>query len=210
MKNATFREKPAFTMLELVFIIVIVGILAAVLIPRMGQSRLREAADQIVSHIRYTQHLAMIDDKYDTANATWFRGRWQMAFSQVNGEWTYSIFSDSDANGNVALTEAATNPLKTDKRLTGDSTLGNNFTSELNIQKKYGINTVIFNANCGAQTVISFDYIGRPMGGNPSNLVSAYPAGSLITQVCTITLTNNAGETLDITIQPESGYARVN
>ena len=60
--------KKAFTMLELVFVLVVIGILAAVMIPNMQSTALREAAIQVVSHIRYTQHLAMIDDKFDTTD----------------------------------------------------------------------------------------------------------------------------------------------
>ncbi|WP_300367295.1 prepilin-type N-terminal cleavage/methylation domain-containing protein, partial [Hydrogenimonas sp.] len=53
------KIKNAFTMLELIIVIVVVGILSAIMIPRFSDDKLREAADQIMSHIRYTQHLAM-------------------------------------------------------------------------------------------------------------------------------------------------------
>ena len=58
------KNKKAFTMLELVFVIVVSGILAATFIPRFDRDNLQEAADQVISHIRYTQHLAMVDDKF--------------------------------------------------------------------------------------------------------------------------------------------------
>ncbi|MCF6310454.1 MAG: type II secretion system GspH family protein, partial [Sulfurimonas sp.] len=57
--------KKAFTMLELVMVIVVIGILAAVMLPRVASDRLAEAATQVISHIRYTQHLAMVDDQFD-------------------------------------------------------------------------------------------------------------------------------------------------
>ena len=56
--------KKAFTMLELVFVIVVIGILAAAIIPSTRTNPAQEAAIQLLSDIRYTQHLAMIDDKY--------------------------------------------------------------------------------------------------------------------------------------------------
>ena len=49
--------KHAFTMIELVFVIVIAGILSAMIASSFDGNNLRQAADQIVSHIRYTQHL---------------------------------------------------------------------------------------------------------------------------------------------------------
>ena len=74
--------KKAFTLIEIVFVIVIIGILAVVIIPRTERDPLREAAIQIVSDIRYTQHLAMIDDKYDSTDSNWYRNRWQLLFGK--------------------------------------------------------------------------------------------------------------------------------
>ncbi|MBR2156638.1 MAG: prepilin-type cleavage/methylation domain-containing protein, partial [Campylobacter sp.] len=73
----TFR---AFTMIELVFIIVVVGILAAVAIPRVERNGLIEAADQLSSHIRYTQQLAMNDNKFNANDDNWHRKGWRIEF----------------------------------------------------------------------------------------------------------------------------------
>ena len=61
MKN----YKKAFTLLEIVFVIVVIGILATVILQRRQDNSLREAALQLISDIRYTQHLALTDDKYN-------------------------------------------------------------------------------------------------------------------------------------------------
>jgi Tfp pilus assembly protein FimT len=89
-------------MAELIFIIIIIGILAAILIPSSQSNRLREAADQIVSHIRYTQHLAIMDDKFNLNDNYWFKERWQIQFmnsTSVRGDttyyWSYVIYSDT-------------------------------------------------------------------------------------------------------------------
>ena len=55
-------------MIELIVIIVVVGILAAVAIPRVERNGLIEAADQLSSHIRYTQQLAMNDNKFNATD----------------------------------------------------------------------------------------------------------------------------------------------
>ena len=59
------NNKKAFSLIELIFVIVIIGILSSVLVPRFDRPTLIEAAHQIISHIRYTQHLAMVDNKFD-------------------------------------------------------------------------------------------------------------------------------------------------
>lgn len=56
-------KHPAFTMIELVFVIVVLGILSALAMPRIDRDLRQEAKDNILSSIRYTQHLALIDEK---------------------------------------------------------------------------------------------------------------------------------------------------
>ena len=61
-------------------------------------TKLSEAATQLISHIRYTQHLAMVDDKFDINDNTWFKERWQLMFikdaDRTQGKIAYTIFSD--------------------------------------------------------------------------------------------------------------------
>jgi len=72
--------KKAFTLIELIFIIVIMGILIAVIVPRVNSNKLDEAAIKLISDIRYTQHLAMVDDKFNKDSSNWFKERWRIVF----------------------------------------------------------------------------------------------------------------------------------
>ena len=45
-------KKRAFTMIELIFVIVVVGILAAMIMPRLERNGAKEAATQLLTHIR--------------------------------------------------------------------------------------------------------------------------------------------------------------
>ncbi|MFV0481895.1 MAG: type II/IV secretion system protein [Campylobacteraceae bacterium] len=217
MKKVNFKLIPAFTMLELVFAIVIIGILAAILIPRMQTSRMQEAADQIVSHIRYTQHLAMQDDKFNPNNELWFREQWRIMFESndnTNNEQAYSIFGDLDDDGFADIEEVARNPQDTNKILSGGSAgnivfgVTNTITQDLNIGSRYGIAAIVFNGGCAAADgVIAFDYMGRPLVGNVNDDATPYPVGRLMTARCQIVLTNDAGEIRTIQIEPETGYA---
>ena len=130
--------KNAFTMIELVFVIVIVGILSSVISSSFERNTLREAADQVVSHIRYTQHLAMVDDKFvpnpemskESTQARkskhaqeWFKSRWQIFFANTEGsgnQWSYMIFADSpNYTGTPDVSEHAKNPLNVNQYLSG-------------------------------------------------------------------------------------------
>ncbi|MEK6659689.1 MAG: type II secretion system protein [Campylobacterota bacterium] len=203
--------KKAFTMLELVFVIVVIGILAAVVIPRTGSNRLQEAATQVLSHIRYTQHLAMVDDKYDANDATWYEKRWQIRFphTTIAGETIhyYEVFRDENKQGNSNANEEAIDPLT--RKTLGDGVTAVGSIPEdavTNLTKKFGIDAV--NGTCvigGAYKTIAFDYLGRPYldvyTGAYSNPVSYSNGG------CTIILGNQTEGSVTIKIHPETGYA---
>lgn len=202
--------KKAFTMMELVFVIVVIGILAAVIMPRTGSNKLQEAATQVVSHIRYTQHLAMVDDKFDVNDPLWFRERWQIRFRRNTGTSGYVIFSDSvNTQGNVNNGERAIDPL------TGEGIDGFLNYRDADLTRKYsivgddtGIVQSCFSADGSLVTsnrgVFSFDHLGRPYSGvSNSNAVSDY----LITANCNLTLTDTSGASISIRVHPETGYA---
>jgi len=225
-----FRHTSAFTMLELVFVIAVIGIIAALALPRFERDNLQEAADQLVSHIRYTQHLAMQDDKFNPNDNQWFKRRWQILFSPTaNGTISYSILSDTPsaagnyqgnpkANATYTKVSVARNPLDTNLYLIGttystfDNSSDERITKDLDIGKKYGIKDIDLSDNCqlNGSTRIAFDYLGRPLRGTFHNYTSPYPSvNSLITNQCVITLTNSAGNSIQIAIEPETGYTHI-
>lgn len=197
----------AFTMLELVFVIIVIGILSILAMPNFNRHPLQEAAEQVASHIRYTQHLAMVDDKYDTNDSLWFRENWQIEFVSTASNVWYKIYSDIDHMGNsdnVTQREPAVDPL------TGSTLDGNSDITDL--KKKFAIESVVFSANCkgnGTGKELSFDSLGRPYyyitsANPPESNMYAY----LLTSDCSITLTHPDG-TAVITVRPETGYVSV-
>jgi prepilin-type N-terminal cleavage/methylation domain-containing protein len=48
------QKRKAFTIIEAIMVIVVMGIIAAVAIPRLENDSRQEASDQILSDIRYT------------------------------------------------------------------------------------------------------------------------------------------------------------
>lgn len=213
----------AFTMLELVFVIVVAGIIMVLAIPRMDDSNLRQAANQVVRHIQYTQHLAMMDDKFDDSDSAWFKKRWQIAFNSDAKTYdlpAYTIFTDGNTNSNPNLTlnEVAIDPLTGDYMTGGYSNIiasdATGATKEMNLGLTYGINDFAFSSSCQYynSTRISFDYLGRPLKGVPSGFTDVYKLNRLIQTPCSITLCKNSpcdDENITISIEPETGYTHI-
>ncbi|RUM61628.1 MAG: type II/IV secretion system protein [Sulfurimonas sp.] len=202
--------KKAFTMLELVIVIVIIGILAATVTPAFQRDTTAEAAQQLIDHVRYTQHLAMVDDKFDPNQANWFLSRWQI---RLNANGTYAIGSDADLDGDLIERELATNPLDATKRLDGGMITGDDAvqTPELDLQSAYGVNMAFSGGCVGVNPlVITFDHLGRPLLGDINGDVTAYPANRLLRNNCNITLSGGNEGNVTITITPETGYTFMN
>ena len=219
--------KKAFTMMELVFVLVVIGILAASIIPRLQTNSLKEAAIQLVSHIRYTQHLAMTDDKHDASDSNWYKKRWQIVFinsSKANYKYAYTIFSDSSggSTGDPNVEEIAKNPENPSQLMTGGSSggearLGYNHKKfpgmkKLNLGMSYGITNIKFSSSCSVHRSkrIAFDFMGRPMkgklgGASGSGNSQAYEPNNLIRTNCIITLFHGE-ESIQLKITPETGY----
>jgi len=205
-------KRSAFTMLELVFVIIVVGILAVLAMPDFRSNQLQQAAEQIAAHIRYTQHLALVDDKYDTNDALWWQERWQIwfpYFTPAGGEriYYYEVFSDKNHLGNSNSDEEAIDPLTKESIGNGSATVATlSDSSTVNLTKRYGINGV--GGNCiagGAYKPIAFDSLGRPY----QDVYSGVYSNSLPQTGCSIYLQHKSDGNATITIRPETGYVSV-
>jgi prepilin-type N-terminal cleavage/methylation domain-containing protein len=209
MKNIKF----AFTLLELVFVLVVIGILAAAIIPETKSTALQECANQVLSHIRYTQHLAIINDNITQNDSEWYKHRWQLLFGKSNftdGKYAYSIFCDYDGDGNPDIREIAKNPLDQDKLLTGGfsgiiKSTNEKVTKQLYIGYKFNINQIT-SSGCGNSKRIAFDYDGKPIYGNSKNWKD--PQDNILNKNCELTLSNDEGS-FTITIVPQTGYSYI-
>ena len=101
--------RKAFSMLEVVFIVVMLGVMAAVSVMYIPQTKLREAADYLIQNIKYAKSLAQTDDRFfamqddsitsyaDVQTQYWQAGMWQVQF-HLSGDTTansYSIYADT-------------------------------------------------------------------------------------------------------------------
>ncbi len=201
----------AFTMLELIFVIVVLGILSALAMPRLDRDLRQEAKDNILSSIRYTQHLALIDEKTDPGT-DWQKKLWQIRFSTSatnNKAFFYTISSDADVDGYVDTIETAIDPVNGKRmyNLGGNTDIDADESPNIFIGKKYGVNKMTFTGGCSSAQHIAFDHHGRPHNGlgSATNNYSQY-----MKQDCTIKVEfSSTGITpLYITIATETGYVR--
>ena len=226
-------KKRAFTMIELVFVIVVVGILAAIMIPKLNRNASREAANQVLTHIRYTQHLAMQDDKYENfisnQSKPWFKLRWGIAFNNTSlydeclidkpgiKTWKYNVFFDNSFKGNInSESEVANDIYKSGKLLSGgwsgmSTDACKKINKELNLGKRFGITSVDFKDGCSGMQTINFDEMGRPMKvvSVTKNRGAKRPYDRLLKKDCSITITDKRGNQTTITIEKESGFASI-
>ncbi len=206
MKTFNKIEK-AFTMLELVFVIIIIGILAVLALPRVDIDNRQAAIDNILAAIQHTQHLALIDDKTDPQNSMWQKELWTIKFnSDGGGSFLYSISSDQNHNGSVEKEETAVDPTNGGYIYDdGDGVADND--ESLNIfLNRYGLTGMDFSSDCPADH-LSFDRLGRlfsmpTTAGAPVVLFDGYKDKN-----CVITLSFSEGNDAIITIEAETGYA---
>ena len=210
--------KKAFTLIELVFVIIIVGILAAAIIPRMKSNSLQEAAVEFMSAIRYTQHLALVSDRYNPNDQFWYKNKWQFIYGfgtssnrGTGGYYSMSIFSDSAGghSGNPDLVEMAKDPLSSVKYLSGGYSgaldwKDSKATSNYNLGATYGITNITYSGCSGKR--IAFDNNGRPFVGDDSGWTSS--TDGLLTGTCTFTL-HKGTESIQVHIEPETGYVHL-
>ena len=207
-------KRPAFTMLELVFVIVVLGILASLALSRLDRDLRQEAIDNILSAIRYTQHLALIDDKTDPSVNDWQKSLWTIRFSSDGDH--YTIGSDADREGNIDKTEAALDPLNGQYMYNNSANPQDDESPNIFLNKKYGITSIEITDGCGiangttSALHIAFDNLGRPFRGvsDATNNYDKY----VTDQNCTLTFSAaNAfpGNPIIVTIARETGYVSI-
>ena len=112
--------RKGFTVVEVVFVVVMLGILAVAAIWTMPRTELKQATESMINNLKYTKSLAQLDDRFfGMEDANYFNettiadktqaarrqvehyqcGKWQFQFHQSSGNSnatnTYTIFADS-------------------------------------------------------------------------------------------------------------------
>jgi len=203
------KNTKAFTLLELVFVIVVLGILAAIALPRLERDTRQEAIDNLLSAIRYTQHLALTDDKTNPSDPNWQSKLWKITFTDATGNLGdfYTISTRLDNTFIVDKNETAIDPAngKFMYNLGGNAAINADESPNIFIGKNYGINTVTFTGGCNSTQHIAFDHLGRPFTniGTATNNFARYMHTD-----CNLTFSFADNQApIIITIEKQTGHA---
>jgi len=210
-------KKSAFTLIELVFVIVILGILASLAVGRMDRDLKQEASETILSHIRLAQQLALNDNKHRSDNDnTWQRAYWQFGFRACGTSVAYRVGSDTSLGGNgvngIGKREAAIDPV--DGKYLRTASCSENALDEspsVLITKKYGIlNSGVTTSGGCTSRGIAFDYLGRP---HTNATYDTPDFSNIMTSDCHLNFVmsnnNEAVDNFTIIIEKETGYAYI-
>lgn len=170
--------KKAFSLLELVLVLAILGIVISFSSFYFKQDLLMLAARQIINDIYYTRSLALNqssfkDLEFNQASRQWYKSRWQIYFIKsqfTNNEQSYSIFLDKngDANANLGSKtskEIAQDPLNPQKLISyGQSGVLNyddiKVSKRFNLYERFKITDVEFLGSCKGTKRLVFDDFG--------------------------------------------------
>jgi len=208
------KQKKAFTMIEMIMAIIVLGILASLAMPRLERDLKQEAADEILSQIRYTQHLALIDDMHEFDNPEWQKKFWRIDFGTCDDDsgLFYRIGSDSDkSGGGFTQAEAAIDPINK-KALFATNIICNDPGTNPNVFLGTKYNVIDIDASrCNLVQHIGFDHLGRPHIGFSNSNTPDYSSymHNAANQACRFTFTLSDGDTFSIDIAPETGYANI-
>ena len=196
-------KKSGFTMIELVFVIVVLGILASLAMGRMERDLTQEASETVLSSIRLAQQQALTDNKHRIDNnSNWQRAYWKFDFN-CTANCKYSVGSDINLNGAIEKTESAIDPIN-GKYLWNDGGLDTDMSNKVLLENKFGVNSITLSVGCAGSNSIAFDYLGRPH----INIDTASNDFSLImNEDCNLTFDMLSADSFTITIVSETGHA---
>ncbi len=208
-------NRAAFTLVEIIMVIVVLGILASLALPRLDRDVKQEAADSILSDIRYTQHLALTDNKHKFNEAKWQRAFWKFSVeSCANDTGLFmAIGTDLDYSKEPSREESALDPINgkfifwenTSECSEGLEDLDTS--SRIFLTNKYAIISVEGTGGCDGVQHIGFDNTGRPHVSFSNSDQPNY--ASVMHETCTFTFTMEDDTTFAIDILPETGYAYI-
>lgn len=201
------KSKKSFSLIELIFVIVLIGIISSAIIPQTQISKLNLAANKIILYLNYTRYIAHIDNKHNIEDDEWEKKRWTLKFqrcSSTTGGLYYVVYSDtSGGTAHFKKAETLKDPLSNKYLYSGyDCENSYDESKYILLTKEFGVNKVDVSCNTTSSIgQISFGYDGKiysNLGTTPKQ----------IEESCRIKLFDKNNEFVTISIEPNTGYIK--
>lgn len=212
-------KKSAFTLIELVFVIVILGILASLATSRIDRDLKQEAAETILSHIRLAQQLALNDNKHRSdSDSKWQTAYWRFEYEKCDlvDKYIYRIGSDTDLSGGINKEESALDPINgkyiwADGACDSFEDLETDESRDVYLFGRFGVEHIDHSTTAGSCTSqnIAFDFFGRPHTGIKDYKNNDSNFQNLMTTDCTLTFEMSDETEFQIIIENETGHAYI-
>lgn len=203
------KQKKGFTLLEVIFVIIVIGIISITAMNSMERHLRSKTIDTVISAFRYTKHLALIDNKMNPKNELWQKTLWTIGFKECNGKPYIYIGSDMNLNGIIEKSEAAGSSVDNKLYYSNENICNDKDSSpSIFIGKDLDVSSVVF-SGCDSETdSVSFDYLGRPHTNINDIEESDYK--TLIKKDCIIEISFNSEiEPIILRIRKETGFISV-
>ncbi len=201
------KTKKSFTLIELLFTIILVSIVSGIIYSKIKTSKLDLAVNRIILYLNYTKYLASIENQYDVTDSKWFKKLWTFKFQRCRSSVTglyFIVYSDKDTDGYIDKIETAIDPLNS--RHLYSSNWCNEKSSSNNkyvlLSNEYNIVSVDVSCNnTSSLGQISFDQYGRIY-----SKLSNGEYSNEIEQDCIITLKDKNNDQKSIKISANTAY----
>lgn len=197
--------KKAHFLLEIILVIVLMGFLYSIFIPKAKNNKLEELTQRVSLYLSYLRYKAMIDDKYNENNSLWYKQRWTMKFfrcKQSVGGVYFTIYSEENVTGHPNQKETLKDPL------TNKYIYNNNSCSDNNENSKYTLLSKYYDVESVQISCNSTDSLGQISFGSDGKIYSRISDAELyeITKPCTIRFISKNKEYKDIKIHAKTGF----
>lgn len=204
--------KKSFSLLELIFSLLLLTLLYSMFIPKNQINKLDEITSKLETYLNYARYKALVDNKYDEENDLWFKKRWTLKFfrcrSSVGGIY-FSIYSDKNLSGHPSSIDSLKDPL------TNKNIYSSNYCTESIENSKYVLLTKNYNISDIEMSCNSTDSLGQISFGSDGKVYSRLSNLENeeneyeIKESCLIKLIENGGKYKKIEIRGKTGYVRI-
>ena len=207
------KFKKSFSLIEIIFILILLSIVSVYSIPKKQFPKLNIVKEQIISHLKYTRYIAMLDNKYYEKDKYWYKKLWNIKFLNCNkdvGGMYYVIYSNTinPTKWNISKDETLIDPFTNNyiystSKCEQDSLYDKS--KYVLLSSYYGIDKILISCNdTSSLGQIYFDNNGS--GYSYINNNYDYFKEYMITDNCIIKLYDKNNNEENITIEGNTGY----